>query len=102
MGKHDFFSPKAIANRQKSKGLQKLRWYCELCQKQCRDEVCVLKGWVLWSYVFMSCMHVCMYVCMYSCMYVCMYACTYVCILIIHAYLFTHMHTERLQVSHDD
>lgn len=21
-----------------AKGLQKLRWYCELCQKQCRDE----------------------------------------------------------------
>lgn len=27
-----------IANRIKSKGLQKLRWYCQLCQKQCRDE----------------------------------------------------------------
>lgn len=21
-----------------SKGLQKLRWYCQMCQKQCRDE----------------------------------------------------------------
>ena len=21
-----------------SKGLQKLRWYCQVCQKQCRDE----------------------------------------------------------------
>lgn len=21
-----------------SKGLQKLKWYCEMCQKQCRDE----------------------------------------------------------------
>jgi DNA/RNA-binding protein KIN17 len=30
--------PKAIANRIKSKGLQKLRWYCQMCQKQCRDE----------------------------------------------------------------
>mmetsp|Transcript_11366 Transcript_11366/g.46055 ORF Transcript_11366/g.46055 Transcript_11366/m.46055 type:complete len:410 (-) Transcript_11366:89-1318(-) len=38
MPKHDFFSPKAIANRIKAKGLQKLRWYCEMCQKQCRDE----------------------------------------------------------------
>lgn len=38
MNKKDKFSPKAIANRQKSKGLQKLRWYCQLCQKQCRDE----------------------------------------------------------------
>eukprot|EP00873_Tetraselmis_striata_P015347 jgi/Tetstr1/435611/TSEL_024513.t1 len=33
-----FLTPKAIANRIKSKGLQKLRWYCQLCQKQCRDE----------------------------------------------------------------
>ena len=32
-------TPKAIANRIKSKGLQKLRWYCQMCQKQCRDEV---------------------------------------------------------------
>eukprot|EP01026_Neomeris_dumetosa_P038273 TRINITY_DN31197_c0_g1_i1.p1 TRINITY_DN31197_c0_g1~~TRINITY_DN31197_c0_g1_i1.p1 ORF type:complete len:422 (-),score=65.00 TRINITY_DN31197_c0_g1_i1:72-1337(-) len=38
MGKHDFLTPKAIANRIKAKGLQKLRWYCQLCQKQCRDE----------------------------------------------------------------
>jgi len=27
-----------IGNRIKSKGLQKLRWYCQMCQKQCRDE----------------------------------------------------------------
>ena len=32
-------TPKAIANRIKAKGLQKLRWYCQMCQKQCRDEV---------------------------------------------------------------
>ncbi|NWT21815.1 KIN17 protein, partial [Cardinalis cardinalis] len=38
MGKSDFLSPKAISNRIKSKGLQKLRWYCQMCQKQCRDE----------------------------------------------------------------
>lgn len=38
MGKNDFLSPKAIANRIKSKGLQKLRWYCQMCGKQCRDE----------------------------------------------------------------
>jgi len=31
-------TPKAIANAQKSKGLQKLRFFCQLCQKQCRDE----------------------------------------------------------------
>ena len=38
MGKHDFASPKAIANRIKAKGLQKLKFYCQLCNKQCRDE----------------------------------------------------------------
>lgn len=27
-----------ISNRIKSKGLQKLRWYCQMCGKQCRDE----------------------------------------------------------------
>lgn len=37
--KGGFLTPKAIANRIKSKGLQKLRWYCQMCQKQCRDEV---------------------------------------------------------------
>lgn len=31
-------TPKAISNRIKAKGLQKLRWYCQMCQKQCRDE----------------------------------------------------------------
>ncbi|GAA6018126.1 hypothetical protein JCM10207_006088 [Rhodosporidiobolus poonsookiae] len=29
---------KALANKMKSKGLQKLRWYCQVCEKQCRDE----------------------------------------------------------------
>lgn len=33
-----FFTPKAIGNRIKAKGLQKLKWYCQMCQKQCRDE----------------------------------------------------------------
>jgi len=37
MSKGGFLTPKAIANRMKSKGLQKLRWYCQMCQKQCRD-----------------------------------------------------------------
>ena len=31
-------TPKDIANRSKAKGLQKLRWYCQMCNKQCRDE----------------------------------------------------------------
>nr|KAG5697469.1 hypothetical protein BaRGS_029360 [Batillaria attramentaria] len=48
--KPGFLTPKAIANRIKAKGLQKLRWYCQMCQKQCRDEAkCVVdyteKGW---------------------------------------------------------
>ncbi len=34
----DFLSPKAVANRQKMKGLQKLKFYCQLCEKQCRDQ----------------------------------------------------------------
>eukprot|EP00232_Nephroselmis_pyriformis_P022591 CAMPEP_0182856902 /NCGR_PEP_ID=MMETSP0034_2-20130328/2731_1 /TAXON_ID=156128 /ORGANISM="Nephroselmis pyriformis, Strain CCMP717" /LENGTH=230 /DNA_ID=CAMNT_0024988069 /DNA_START=249 /DNA_END=938 /DNA_ORIENTATION=- len=38
MGKNEFMSPKDIGNRIKAKGLQKLRWYCQMCQKQCRDE----------------------------------------------------------------
>lgn len=29
---------KAIANGMKAKGLQRLRWYCQVCEKQCRDE----------------------------------------------------------------
>lgn len=35
-GPNDFL--KAVANASKSKGLQKLRWYCQVCAKQCRDE----------------------------------------------------------------
>lgn len=31
-------TPKYLANAMKSKGLQRLRWYCQACQKQCRDE----------------------------------------------------------------
>ncbi|KAI9592316.1 domain of Kin17 curved DNA-binding protein-domain-containing protein [Syncephalis fuscata] len=38
MAKDGFLTPKAIANRIKSKGLQKLRWYCQMCEKQCRDD----------------------------------------------------------------
>ncbi|KAF9114549.1 hypothetical protein BGX27_010524 [Mortierella sp. AM989] len=38
MAKDGGFTPKAIANRMKAKGLQKLRWYCQICEKQCRDE----------------------------------------------------------------
>ncbi|PNF42688.1 DNA/RNA-binding protein KIN17 [Cryptotermes secundus] len=38
MGKHEVCTPKYIANKIKAKGLQKLRWYCQMCEKQCRDE----------------------------------------------------------------
>ncbi|KAK2964158.1 putative DNA/RNA-binding protein KIN17 [Blattamonas nauphoetae] len=38
MGKAERGSPKDISNRMKAKGLQKLRWYCQMCQKQCRDQ----------------------------------------------------------------
>ena len=31
-------TPKWLSNKIKSKGLQKLRWYCQMCEKQCRDE----------------------------------------------------------------
>merc|ERR1712196_324257 len=38
MNKNIFISPKEISNRFKVRGLQKLRWYCQICNKQCRDE----------------------------------------------------------------
>ncbi|GIX65839.1 DNA/RNA-binding protein KIN17, putative [Babesia caballi] len=31
-------SQKWLANKMKAKGLQKLKWYCQMCEKQCRDE----------------------------------------------------------------
>lgn len=31
-------SQKWLANKMKSKGMQKLRWYCQVCEKQCRDQ----------------------------------------------------------------
>ncbi len=36
-GKAEAGTPKWLANKMKAKGLQKLRWYCQMCQKQCRD-----------------------------------------------------------------
>ncbi|XP_012278713.1 DNA/RNA-binding protein KIN17 [Orussus abietinus] len=38
MGKHEVGTPKYIANKIKAKGLQKLKWFCQICEKQCRDE----------------------------------------------------------------
>ena len=37
MGKHEPMTAKAIGKKIKSKGLQKLKFYCQMCQKQCRD-----------------------------------------------------------------
>ncbi|TQS32144.1 hypothetical protein Golomagni_07551 [Golovinomyces magnicellulatus] len=37
MPKAEFGSTKHLANKLKSKGLQRLRWYCQICEKQCRD-----------------------------------------------------------------
>jgi DNA/RNA-binding protein KIN17 len=37
MGKAEVGTTKWVANQQKSRGLQRLRWWCEVCQKQCRD-----------------------------------------------------------------
>lgn len=38
MPKHDVGSAKWLGNKMKSKGLQRLRWYCQMCEKQCRDQ----------------------------------------------------------------
>ncbi|KAF5232884.1 hypothetical protein FANTH_12776 [Fusarium anthophilum] len=37
MPKAEVGSTKYVANRMKAKGLQRLRWYCQVCEKQCRD-----------------------------------------------------------------
>jgi DNA/RNA-binding protein KIN17 len=38
MGKHEPMTAKAIGIRIKAKGLQKIKYYCEMCRKQCRDD----------------------------------------------------------------
>jgi len=38
MGKHEPGSLKALNKSMKAKGLQKLKFYCQVCEKQCRDE----------------------------------------------------------------
>jgi DNA/RNA-binding protein KIN17 len=38
MPKAEIGSTKYLNNKLKSKGLQRLRWYCQVCEKQCRDE----------------------------------------------------------------
>lgn len=40
MGKDGgFMTAKAISKRIKARGLGRLRWYCQMCEKQCRDEI---------------------------------------------------------------
>ncbi|KAL2050748.1 hypothetical protein ABVK25_008986 [Lepraria finkii] len=38
MPKAEVGSTKYLNNKLKSKGLQRLRWFCQVCEKQCRDE----------------------------------------------------------------
>lgn len=38
MGKAEIGSAKYLSNQMKARGLQKLRFYCQVCRKQCRDE----------------------------------------------------------------
>lgn len=38
MPKAEIGSAKYLANKMKSRGLNRLRWYCQLCEKSCRDE----------------------------------------------------------------
>ncbi|ESS30671.1 DNA/RNA-binding protein KIN17 domain-containing protein [Toxoplasma gondii TgCatPRC2] len=38
MPKAEFGTTKWMSNKIKAAGLQKLRWYCQMCEKQCRDE----------------------------------------------------------------
>ena len=38
MPKAEIGSAKEVANRSKSRGLQKLKYFCQACEKQCRDE----------------------------------------------------------------
>ncbi|TVY22998.1 KIN17-like protein [Lachnellula hyalina] len=38
MPKAEAGSTKFLNNKLKSKGLQRLRWYCQVCERQCRDE----------------------------------------------------------------
>lgn len=38
MGKAEYGTAKYLSNQLKVKGLQKLKFYCQVCRKQCRDE----------------------------------------------------------------
>ena len=38
MGKAEVGTPKHLSNKMRSRGLQRLRWYCQACERQMRDE----------------------------------------------------------------
>eukprot|EP01053_Blabericola_migrator_P000034 Blabericola_migrator_1__33@NODE_1009_length_5717_cov_122_400531_g692_i0_p2_GENE_NODE_1009_length_5717_cov_122_400531_g692_i0NODE_1009_length_5717_cov_122_400531_g692_i0_p2_ORF_typecomplete_len458_score125_34Kin17_mid/PF10357_9/7_3e41zfC2H2_jaz/PF12171_8/0_0032zfC2H2_jaz/PF12171_8/2_9e03zfmet/PF12874_7/0_012KN17_SH3/PF18131_1/0_05zfC2H2_2/PF12756_7/0_024zfC2H2_2/PF12756_7/2_5e03KOW/PF00467_29/0_19DUF629/PF04780_12/0_4DUF629/PF04780_12/1_2e03_NODE_1009_length_5717_cov_122_400531_g692_i013942767 len=38
MPRAEIGSIKWLSNKMKAKGLQRLKWYCQMCEKQCRDE----------------------------------------------------------------
>ncbi|KAK4646346.1 hypothetical protein QC761_209640 [Podospora bellae-mahoneyi] len=38
MGKAEVGSTKYLSNKMKQKGLTRLRWFCQICEKACRDE----------------------------------------------------------------
>ncbi|KAK7910944.1 hypothetical protein PG985_013425 [Apiospora marii] len=38
MGKAEVGSAKHLSNQMRRKGLQRLRWYCQVCEKQCFDD----------------------------------------------------------------
>lgn len=38
MAKAEFGTAKWVGNQMKAKGLQKLKFYCQVCEKQCRDD----------------------------------------------------------------
>lgn len=73
-GKAEVGSRKWLANKMKAAGLQKLRWYCQMCEKQCRDEngfkVCIFtyaqRDDVYFMYIWMY-----VYVCIFMSICIC-------------------------------
>ena len=73
MPKAEKGSLKDIGKRIKAKGLQKLKFYCQLCQKQCRDDGggCKEEENKSFIYIQSTCMpydHVSSHTYIYACM----------------------------------
>ena len=49
MPKAEKGTPKDIANRMKAKGLQKLKFYCQMCSKQCRGKGVRAVSWITYA-----------------------------------------------------